>query len=416
MKIVLCNKYFFLNGGTEKYLFDLLCKLPAAGHAAVPFSVRYAGSWDSPYSDFFMPPPGSPDQAHFGDISFKTVSLLRLLDRSIYSFEAKRRMSALLDHIDGADIGYILNIYNYMSHSIIHTFRKRRIPVVMRLGDYHLLCPSYLFLRNGSVCTLCLAGNYTHGLRHRCLKGRASVSAVRVLSMFVQRMLGLFQLVDAFVTPCRFMRSMLLRAGFPPQRIHVITSPVAERNLPASTPKGSHILFFGRISYEKGLDNLIKAYQQLPYTVDLVLIGRSYDGERERLEKLILPARRNHIRFLGFMEGEELTRWIAGALFTVTPSRWYDNAPLSVYESLLLGVPVLASNIGGIPEQIEDGVSGKLFDPESVSDLLKGLIWMLSDTDRLSAMGRSGRESVARRCAMEAHMKELLALFETLRS
>ena len=417
MKIVLCNKYYFLNGGTERYLFEVSGGLSSAGHTAIPFSVAYAGNRPSPHSDYFLPPPGAADQSHFRNIRWTPASLLRHFDRVVYSFEARRRLSVLLDHAGGADIGYILNVYNYMSHSIIHTFHKRGIPVVMRLGDYHLLCPSYLLLRDGRPCTRCVSGNYLHGLRHRCVKGNVAASAARVLSMYLQRGLGLFRLVDAFVTPCRFMHSMLVRGGFPESRIHVIPTPAVKHKTtgPPVSSKNPYILFFGRISVEKGLDNLIEAYQRLNEPeADLVLIGRGYDGEKERLEERVRPDFRDRIHFIDFLEGSELARWIAGALFSVVPSRCYDNAPAGINESLAQGIPVVAANIGGIPEQLEDGVTGKLFAPESVDALRDALKWMLSHRVILPLMGNAGRERVERRCSMSAHVQELTALFASL--
>ena len=414
MRIVLCNKYFFLNGGTEKYLHDVTEGLSARGHDPIPFSVQYAGSWASPYERTFLPPPGAPDQAHFKNIHLASTNWLRLLDRSIYSLEARRYLSRLMAEVGSIDVAYLLNIYNYMSPSIIHTFLHHGIPVVMRLGDYHLLCPCYTFLRAGTPCTLCLGGNYLHGLQYRCVKGSFAASALRVLSMYVHKWLGIYRHVGAFVVPCNFMKDKLVAAGFPSNRVHLIKTPIVSPHLPADLPKANIILYFGRISYEKGLDTLIEAYQRTLPPVDLVLIGRSYDGERERLEKLINREATGRIQFLDFMAGEALSPWIAQALFTVVPSRWFDNAPISIYESYLHGTPVLASSIGGIPEQVKEGVTGRLFAPDSSLDLGESIQWMLSDRERLLQMGRAGRDLVLREYSMEEHLGRLLELFRKL--
>ncbi len=416
MRIMLCNKYFFLNGGTEKYISELLPQLSLMGHTPVPFSVRYAGSWESPYVKYFLPPPGEADQARFHTIRLSPTNWIRHLDRSIYSVEARRCLSRFLDELGGVDIAYLLNIYNYMSPSIIHTFRKRRIPVALQLGDYHLLCPAYLFLRDGRPCTLCQGGDYRHGLRYRCVKNSYPASVVRVMSMYAQRWLGLFHLVDAFIVPCRFMQSKLEEAGFPADRIHLLRYPVS---IPQGMQEGvrrDYILYFGRISYEKGLDTLVRAYQQISPEVDLILIGRDYDGEKERLETLILPEYRGRIHFPGFKEGDELSRWISEALFTVVPSRWYDNAPISIYESFCHETPVIASNLGGIPEQVEERVTGRLFSPDSEDELKEALRWMLSDRERLRKMGRAGKDFVASQCGQEEHATRLLEIFERLKS
>jgi glycosyltransferase involved in cell wall biosynthesis len=411
MKIIVCNKFFFLNGGTEKYLQALLRHLSLSGHDPVPFSVGYAGSWQSEYSRFFLPPPGRADEIFYRDIRLRPASILRYIDRSVYSLEARRALARLLRETGGADIAYLLNIYNYMSPSIIDGFRKRGIPVVMRLGDYNLQCPSYLFLRANRPCTLCMRGSYWHGLRYRCVKGSFSASTLRAAAMYVHRLLRLYTRVDAFVVPCEFMRSQLVLGGFPYERIHVIRSPAVSETAPDSARTRRHILYFGRISPEKGLDTLIEAWSRLADAPELILAGRSYDGEQERLATLVPRSHRDRVIFTGFQEPAELGRLIDEALLTAVPSRWYDNAPLSVHESFLHATPVIAARIGGIPEQVQHGITGMLFEPDSADGLHAALHAMLSDRELLEQMGRAAHDYVNRECGMDLHAEHLLDLF-----
>jgi glycosyltransferase involved in cell wall biosynthesis len=451
MQIVFCNKYFFLNGGVEKYLYNVMNYLSARGHTTIPFSVRYAGTWPSPYQEYFMAPPGGAEQALWANIRFSPVNILRFLDRSTYSFEARIKLSRLLRAFPGTDIAYILNIYNYMSPSILHTFKRRQIPVVMQIGDYNLLCPSYSLLRDGKPCTLCVRGHYYHGLQYRCVKNNLVASAVRVGAMYLQRLLGLYDLVDAFVVPCAFMKDKLIEGGLAEHKTHLLPYPV-ERRQGTRTRQGkreregrrrgeiqgeesihvlqypiertiapdkgwhkkNYIVSFGRLSYEKGLDTLIGAFQKLNPPIDLYIIGRSYDGEEERLKRLIEPHAQSRIHFLGFQSGQTLTQWIAEALFSVVPSRWYDNAPLSIYESFLNGTPVLASRIGGIPEQVEEGVTGELFEPDSCDDLAQKMDLMLSNRDKLLQMGIAGQAYVKKTLLIKDQMDSLMNLFESV--
>ena len=234
--------------------------------------------------------------------------------------------------------------------------------------------------------------------------------------MYVQKWLRLYQLVDALVVPCRFMREQLVCGGLPRERIHLVPYPVADTaRFDEPWSKENYILFFGRISHEKGIDLLVRAYQRASFPARLVIIGRSYDGERERLERLVEPDQADRIQFLGFRQGAELSRWIGRALFTVVPSRWYDNAPLSIYESMLHETPVLAANIGGIPEQVQEGLTGRLFAPDSVEALAAGLQEMLGDRERLIRMGQAGRRYVLENLSLKAHTEQLLALFGTIR-
>jgi glycosyltransferase involved in cell wall biosynthesis len=415
MKILMANKFFFLNGGVEKYYRDLLVRFTETGHEPIPFSVGYSGNWDSAYSSFFLPPPDKEGKAHYKDIRIRPGNILRYLDRSIYSLEARYYLYRLIKAASRIDAAYVFNIYNYMSPSIIDFLNKKNIPVIMQVGDYNLLCPCYTFLRHGSPCTLCLKGNYTHGLRHKCVKSSYPASALRVLAMFVQRLIRVYHRVDAFTVPCLFMKEKMIQGGFDEKRIHLLHYPMPGLKRFEPAEKKDYILYFGRISYEKGLDTLIAAYQDLAPGEDLYIVGRSYDGEKQRLLEMIGPEFTDKIHFFDFMEKNELDQWIARALFTVVPSRWYDNAPLSIYESFQLQTPVVGADIGGIPEQIQDKVSGRLFAPGSVPELARAMNWMLEDRERLLEMGVRGADFVTEHCDMDRHVDQLLNIFTSLK-
>ncbi len=414
MKILLANKFFFLNGGVEKYLRDLLNQLYSMGHEPIPFSVSYADSWESSYSDYFLPAPDKGGKAHFRDIQFRPGNILRYLDRSIYSLEAKKYLNRLMQAVGQLDVAYLFNIYNYMSPSIVHTLKKQDIPVVMQLGDYNLLCPSYTFLRQGAPCTLCLPGRYWHGLWHKCVKNSYPASMVRVLAMYIQKWLRVYQQVDAFIVPCRFMQDKMAQGGFSAERIHLLRYPMPRLENQGPSLKKDYILYFGRISYEKGLDTLIAAFQDLAPKEELYIVGRSYDGEKERLQDLISPEFKHRIHFLDFLQKKELNKWISQALFTLVPSRWYDNAPLSIYESFQRHTPVVGADIGGIPEQIQDRETGRLFRSDSVPELAEAMQWMLEDRERLLQMGARGAAFVAENCDMQKHTDALLQIFNSL--
>jgi glycosyltransferase involved in cell wall biosynthesis len=266
----------------------------------------------------------------------------------------------------------------------------------------------------------------------------------------------LYHLVDAIVVPCQFMKNKLMEGGFSENRMHVLRYPVERRQRNRRNPadregvgrreeetggedkflslknptlkypaerriaphkvwyKKNYILYFGRISYEKGLDTLIGAFQKLNQQTDLYIIGRSYDGEAERLKALIQPQTSSRIHFPGFQTGQTLTMWIAEALFSVVPSRWYDNAPLSIYESFLNGTPVLASRIGGIPEQVQEGVTGQLFEPDSRDDMAQKMEKMLSDREKLVQMGIAAQSYVKKNLLIKDQMDSLVNLFETI--
>jgi glycosyltransferase involved in cell wall biosynthesis len=411
MNILLASKYFFPNGGTEIYLRILLDTLPALGHACVPFSVAYKDNWPSPYAKYFVPPPAVPDAPRLEQMRLTPALALRLLERSTYSFTANRYLRRLLDAVGPIDVAMALNIYTYLSPSIFHVLAKRGIPIVAQVGDYNMICPNYQLLRDDTPCQLCQKGAYYHAVRYRCVKHSLAASTARVAAMYVQRFLKLWDLVDLFLVPCHFMKKTLVGAGFRPDRLHVLPYAIRVPVEEPSLPKGNYILSFGRVSREKGIDILIRAYQLAAPGVDLVIVGRSYDNEQQRLQSLIAPAFRERIRFVGFQEGEALARWIGQALLCVVPSRWYDNAPLAISESLGHGTAVAGARLGGIPEQIDEGVDGVLFDPNDPTELAGKLVALLADKPGLARMGLAGRRKTLARHDPTSHATELVDIF-----
>ena len=166
MKIVIANKYYYIDGGPERYMFNLTDYLTRLGHQVVPFSVAYAKNQPSEYEQYFVKPSGGGTDSKLNKLEGGIRTKLRIAARSIYSYEAKRALERLIVDTQ-PDLLYCLNIVNHISPSIIDAASKYKMPVIMRLSDYYLLCPSYLYLRDGNICTDCERGFY-HALRHKC--------------------------------------------------------------------------------------------------------------------------------------------------------------------------------------------------------------------------------------------------------
>lgn len=145
-------------------------------------------------------------------------------------------------------------------------------------------------------------------------------------------------------------------------------------NVDCTTVQGDYILFFGRISEEKGLRTLLNVMKQLP-DVKLKIAGTG-----PLLEILSSDAPAN-VEFLGFKKGLELQELIQNASFVVVPSEWYENNPLAIIESFMAGTPVIGSDIGGIPELVADGKTGYIFHPKSCEELKDAIMraWSLPE-------------------------------------
>lgn len=409
MKIIAVNKYYYLDGGPERYLFSLSDYLASLGHEVIPFAVAYEKNDPSAYEAYFVRPAGSGTGTKLDQLEGGIGTRLRIAARSIYSVEAKRALEKLIDDT-GPDVVYALNIVNHMSPSIIDAAHGRGVPVVMRLSDYNLICPSYLFLRDGKLCTECERGYY-HALRHKCVYGSISATLCRVLGMYAHRITRVYDKVSAFVAPARFMRDMLVRAGLPAEKIHHIPTFVDSARWTPRYDSDGHVLYFGRLTPEKGVGFLLRAYRESGIEDPLLIVG---SGPARYVEQLKGEAAEDgRVSFLGQKSGRELQDIVRGARYVVVPSLWYDNTPNVVYEAFAAGKPVIATALGGLCEQITPE-TGVLVEPGDVQDLAAAISRMSSSPELLEQMGRSARRRVEEVHSIRAHVDRLLELFTAI--
>lgn len=149
------------------------------------------------------------------------------------------------------------------------------------------------------------------------------------------------------------------------------------------------ILFVGRVEKRKGADVLLRAavriLTQYP-DCNFVFAGRVCDDVKDLIVEM--PPR---VRFLGVQPRAELVEWYQRASIFVAPSLW-DNSPNTIYEAMACGTPVIASRVGGIPELVEDGVTGQLVPPSDSGVLADAIICLLKDNVRRERMGKQSRD------------------------
>lgn len=176
---------------------------------------------------------------------------------------------------------------------------------------------------------------------------------------------------------------------------------------------GSYGLYFGRVTEEKGVETVIKAYEKLP-NYELKIMGDDTTEEGLRLKKYVKKHKMSNVEFLGFKSGTELEEVIKGARFTLIPSIWYDNLPNTALESFQYSKPVIASNIGSLPELVVDGVNGYLFNAGNENELVQA-IRKLDDNDTVARMGAESRKRLETRFAPQTHYDSLMKIFNKVR-
>ena len=348
MKILLSNKFYYRRGGDCIYMLNLEQLLKEQGHDVAVFAMDYPENIDTPWKKYFP----------------SNMSKLMAFSRPFGSSEVKNKFSALLNDLK-PDVVHLNNIHTQMSPVIAEVAHKEGIKVVWTLHDYKLLCPRYDCLRYGKdICELCFNGDKSNCKTYKCMKGSKLASIIGYEEAIKWSRERLESCTDVFVCPSKFMADKMVQGGFKKDKMKVLCNFIDVQKCKRDEfTKGDYYCFIGRLSHEKGVKTLIEAANKLPYK--LVIIG---GGPME--EELNAVAGKN-IEFVGFKQWNEIKELVGKARFSVIPSEWYENNPLSVIEAQCLGTPVLGARIGGIPELINEGVTGMTFESRNVDDLAK---------------------------------------------
>ncbi|WP_373414060.1 glycosyltransferase family 4 protein [Ensifer aridi] len=402
-RLLAINNYFYRRGGAEVVFFDHMSMFGEIGWDVVPFAMQHDKNELSPWSDYFV------SEIEYG----RNAGLLRKVAQAasvIFSVEAQRNIGRLIERVRPA-IAHAHNVYHHLSPAIFSTLKSAGVPVVMTVHDLKLACPSYKMLRDGRVCEDCHGGKIYNVLRHRCIKGSVSLSAVVLAETMLHRLLGLYrEKVDRLVVPSLFYLEKLAEWGWPREKMVHIPNFVDVSGFSADWQESDYFVFAGRLAPEKGIATLIRAAARSKQR--LIVAGT---GPEEQALRRLAAELQADVTFAGYLSGEKLHRLIGESRALVLPSEWYENAPISVLETYALERPVIGAAIGGIPEMVREGETGLLAASADIDELAGALSKMAALTPAARArMGTAGRAWVASEFSAAAYRERTLELYASL--
>lgn len=419
MRVLLVNKFHYCKGGSETYYFAVADALRELGHEVHFFAMEDENNLPCEDSDLFV-----PNRDYNGPTSpvAKASAALSI----IYSQESKRRFQKLCERVH-PDVVHMNLVHRQITLSILDVpyLKENHVPVLWTAHDYIGVCPSYTMLDgSGNVCDACLPGRFSNCLRRRCVKGSAAKSGLGAAEGEFLKLTHAYRKIDRIICPSKFLMRKMVEGGFPPEQLvwmpNFITTETADAidGVASSGSDAPYFVYFGRLSAEKGVEVLIKAFaevvSELPIGWRLKIIGTGPEEERLRAfaEK---SAASQVIDFLGFKTGDELRSLIKGARWSVVPSTWRENMPYSIVESLAAGTPVIGSEIGGIPELVQDGKTGFIFTPGDSDGLSRRLVASTNVPDeRKAQMGDACRSFVRENCDQGDYTARLVNLYQSL--
>ncbi len=363
MKILMVNKFLHPNGGSETYIFKLGKYFESIGHQVEYFGMEHPNRC-----------VGNSAEQYTENMDFHSGSKLSKLTypiKTIYSVQAKKKMSIVLDNFK-PDVIHINNFNYQLTPSIIYAANQYKnkcnkdVKIVFTAHDYQLICPNHMmFDFNCNVCEKCEGGNFINCFKNSCIHLSKAKSLIGTIEATLYNRLKTYTMIDSIICCSEFMKSKMdTNPIFADKTVvlHNFIDSIDEKTV----EKEDYVLYFGRYSIEKGIDLLINSKN-----TEFVCAG-SGDFENEINH---CP----HIKNVGFKSGQELEMLIRKAKCSVYPSIWYENCPFSVMESIMYATPVVCANIGGIPELVEDGKTGLLFEAGNVSQMEKAIEKILAN-------------------------------------
>ncbi|MEW6684725.1 MAG: glycosyltransferase family 4 protein [Candidatus Edwardsbacteria bacterium] len=404
MKILIINKFLYPKGGDAISSLNTGELLKSKGHNVIFWGMKDSLNPFYQYQDYFV---SNIEYNQLQSFKEKISATLNIL----YSFEAKRKVEDLIRKIK-PDIAHLNNFAHQLSPSILDVFTKYKIPTIMTMRDYKLVCPSYSMFSDGKPCEKCKAGKYYWCFFKKCTKNSYAKSLLNVMEMYLHhQILHLYDLIDIFISPSVFLKNKLKEMGFKKEIVYLPNLINIKDYIPNYNLDGRTLCYFGRFSREKGLVILLEAIKGID--ISLKIIG---DGPvKKDLELRAKSLGLKNVSFLAHKSGEELKKEIISSMAVILPSECYENNPRIVLEAFALGKPVIGSRIGGIPELVQNGETGLTFEPGNVEDLKNKIEYLIRNPDKISEMGRNARKFVEENFNPEKHYQDLMKIYQMAR-
>jgi len=342
MKVLFLHNYYRHRGGEDLSFESEVRLLRDYGHEVIEFVVHNDELKDD-----------------------SVVTKLRSAVDTIWNRHQKRQIEAIIAECQ-PDVMHCNNIFPQLSVSVYSAAGQAKLPIVQALRNYRAICVNSFLFRDSRVCTECLGKRFAwDGVRHTCYRDSRLASTVVAAMQVTNRWQAAWgNKPDLYFTPSAFARQVYVDHGFPPESVMVKPNFI-DPDPGMGTGEGGYAIFIGRLSPEKGLDTLIRAWQTTPHLGPLKIVG---DGPLRQAAEAQAAGNEN-IEFLGQLGHDQILRLVGDANILIMPSQWFETFGRTIAEAYSRGVPVIASRLGAMAELVEPGRTGFLFEPSNHHDL-----------------------------------------------
>lgn len=336
------------------------------------------------------------------------IGRVKLVVDTVWSRESYRRLREVIEETRPA-IAHFHNLIPLFSNAVLEACRDAGVPVVQTLHNYRALCPAATFYREGRTCERCAPKRFQWpAIRYGCYRRSRGASAALACKHLVDKWRHTWAHgAEAYIAMTDFMRQKYIQYGFPSERIFVKPNFIAEdRGIGAG--KKNQVLFAGRLAREKGVHVLLEAWRMTNASARLVIAG---DGPlRDRVERAAQD--QEDIIYGGAVPFDALIAIMKDSKLLIFPSLWYEGFPRTVVEAFSVGLPVLASRIGGLESIVQPGQNGVLVEPGVPAELARALEGYLGSPEMQARLRAGARRSYEQAYRPETNYAQLIAIYE----
>jgi glycosyltransferase involved in cell wall biosynthesis len=306
-----------------------------------------------------------------------------------WSFESAHALRGLIA-ARRPHVAHFHNTFPQISPAAYAVCREAGVPVVQTLHNYRMFCANGLLNRNGEPCQRCVGRDPLPALIHACYRDSHLATAGMVMGTALHRARRTYQTqVDRYIVLTEFARQRFIAHGVPPDRITIRGNGLSE-DPGVGNGSGVYALYAGRLTAEKGVQTLIRAWHKVS-GIPLRIAG---DGElRATLER---EAQGAPIEFLGRLSPQQVVELMQRAAMLVVPSECYEGFPRVIVEAFATGTAVVAANIGGLGELIDEGVDGLKFRSGSADELAAAVTRLWRSPELRERMRQANRRRFER--------------------
>ncbi len=418
MRILFINKYHYLKGGAERCYFDTAEIFKRRGHEVAFFAMRHPKNKPTEWSRYFI------DQVDYNNPALNWRQKAKMAAKIIYNRQARQNLEALIKKFR-PQIAHLHNIYHQISPAVLYSLKKFNIPAVMTLHDYKLICPNYNLYVRGQIWEKSKPSFYYRCLLDRCVKDSYLKSLICALEAYWHKLSRVYGQIDVFISPSQFLIKKFKEFNFP-YPIQYLPNPLLKDKflvdnlgeakkysalftaLPAN-----YILFTGRLSQEKGVDDLLRALA-LAKNQEIKLVVAGQGPQERQLKKLSQElGLRQRVLFVGHLPWPALQAVIKKSLFVVVPSRWYENAPYSVIEAMALTKNIVCAKMGGLPELVGKD-RGFLYPAGDIKKLSEIIDFLANNKEENIVIGQRAKQFIDQLSGAEKYYHQLFNIYKNL--